>query len=212
MKKSKQSMGSRIIFSFCIFSIVVLSCATDQSPNKLPIIGHRDIVDGDTIYPTIRPFEFINQANERVNNATFKNQVTIADFFFTSCPTICPKVAQQMLRVYDKYESDERVALISFTVDPKRDTPEKLKSYAAKLEVELPKWQFLTGDKDSLHDISADYMSIALENPDAPGGFDHSGRLILVDQAGHVRAFCDGTAPDEVSRFLKEIDLLLNEA
>ncbi len=194
-----------------ILGTLFIECTLEQTVKKLPIIGHRDIVDGDTIYPTIRPFEFINQADEKVSNATFQNQVTIADFFFTSCPTICPKVAQQMLRVYEKYEEDDRVALISFTVDPKRDTPEKLKSYAEKLEVSLPKWQFLTGQKDSLHEISADYMSIALENPNAPGGFDHSGRLILVDQEGHVRAFCDGTMPEEVTRFLKEIDLLLNE-
>ena len=204
-------MNFNKLLYYTILPLLALSCVYNPSQDVLPIIGHRDVVNGDTIYPTIRPFEFTNQEGDRVSNSDFSNHIYITDFFFTSCPTICPKVKQQMLRVHNKYKDNDRVKLVSFTVDPKRDTPEKLKEYAGKLEVGTPKWHFLTGEKDSLHSISSDYMSIALENPDAPGGFDHSGRLILVDENQHVRAFCNGTDPEEVTVFLKKIDILLNE-
>lgn len=203
-----------IIFKYYLFAtslLILFSCNTIQKEYKLPIIGYPEIVNGDTIYPSIREFKFLNQDSVLISNAEFSDGIYVADFFFTSCPTICPKVKQQMIRVYDKYVMDDRVKLVSFTVDPVRDTPSRLKNYAKKLEAELPKWYFLTGDKDSLHSISGDYMSIALENPDAPGGFDHSGRLILIDREGHVRAFCNGTDPEEVTGFLEEIDMLLNE-
>ena len=210
-----KSLSRNTIYKYISFGLLVLLInACDSSPkiNKLPIIGHRQIIDGDTIYPKVRPFEFVNQDSITVDNGTFADGIYVTDFFFTSCPTICPKVKQQMIRVYEKYREEDRVKLVSFTVDPVRDTPNKLHDYAAKLEAELPKWHFLTGNKDSLHTIAGDYMSIALENPDAPGGFDHSGRLILVDRQGHVRAFCNGTDPEEVTDFLDKIDLLLSES
>ncbi len=211
MKKSKTNIIFRNGGIYLVFLILLMSCNAKQKEYKLPIIGYPEITNGDTIYPRVRDFSFLNQDSSIVTNEELGDVIYIADFFFTSCPTICPKVKQQMIRIYDKYFDDDRIKLVSFTVDPVRDTPSRLKSYSEKLDAKLPKWHFLTGEKDSLHSISGDYMSIALENPDAPGGFDHSGRLILVDTEGHVRAFCNGTDPEEVTEFLKKIDHLLNE-
>ena len=85
------------------------------------------------------------------------------------------------------------------------------KEYAGKLGVVAPKWQFVTGDKDSIFGIADDYFSIAKENPNSPGGFDHSGRLILVDKKRRVRSFCDGTDAKDVDRFMEDVQILLHE-
>ncbi|MEY4934759.1 MAG: hypothetical protein RIS64_1118 [Bacteroidota bacterium] len=199
-------------------TISIMSCHNDSKPcrnqrGKLPILGNKDITNqGDTIYPTIRPFTFTNQQGEAVTNQTFQDKIYVIDFFFTSCPTICPKVTAQMLRVYEQFKDNSKVLLLSHTIDPKRDTPAYLRNYANKLGImDAQKWHFVTGEKDSLYAIANDYFSIAKEDPNAPGGFDHSGRLILVDKARHVRSFCDGTKPDEVDCFMRDIENLLKE-
>lgn len=193
-------------------SIALFSCGND-APKTLPIIGERLGLsnNGDTLYPTIPDFSFINQNGNTVSNADFEGKIYVVDFFFTHCPTICPKVTAQMLRVHDRFKDSTRVLLLSHTIDPKRDTIGRLKSYADKLGVSAPKWHFVTGEKDSIYGIADNYFSIAQEDPTAPGGFDHSGRLILVDKKRHVRSFCDGTDAKDVDRFMKDIETLLRE-
>ena len=88
---------------------------------------------------------------------------------------------------------------------------ERLNNYARNLDVKSSKWQFATGAQDEIYEIADDYFSIAMEDPEAPGGYDHSGRFILVDENRHIRSFCDGTDPDDVDRFMKDIEDLLNE-
>lgn len=186
-----------------------VSCQQQQA--ELPIIGRMEIVDGDTVHHMIPDFEFVNQDSMTVKNEDLENHIYLADFFFTSCPSICPVVKKQMLRIYEKYKDEEKVKLVSHTIDPKRDTPAKLKKYAADLGVDTDKWIFLTGDKDSLLEIANDYFVAALEDPEAPGGFDHSGKIILVDTRRHIRSFAEGTEPDDVTRLLKDIQTLLDE-
>jgi protein SCO1 len=193
-------------------SILLFSCGNEE-PKTLPIIGERlGLTEkGDTIYPTIPDFTFINQNNMAVSNASFEGKIYVSDFFFTHCPTICPKVTAQMLRLHDRFKDSSSFLLLSHTIDPKRDTVGRLKSYADKLGVSAPKWHFVTGEKDALYGIADNYFSIAIEDPTAEGGFDHSGRLILVDKKRHVRSFCDGTDAKDVDRFMKDIDALLKE-
>lgn len=197
-------------FLFTLLAIVLLgSC--QQPEFKLPYLGEIDIVDGDTIRHQIRDFQFVNQDSQLVTNATFENKVYVVDFFFISCPTICPKVSKQMLNIHDAFADDDRVLLLAHTVDPKRDTVDALKRYADNLGVTSRKWHFVTGPQDSIYSIADDYFSIAFESEDAPGGFDHSGRIILIDQNRHVRSFCDGTDPGSVERFIGDIRKLLEE-
>jgi protein SCO1/2 len=199
-------------------AIGLMNCQNDvkscrNQGGKLPIVGNRDITSqGDTLYPTIRAFTFTNQEGKAITNHTFQDKIYIVDFFFTSCPTICPKVTAQMLRVYERFKNNSNLLLLSHTIDPKRDTPDYLRNYAQKLGIsDAQKWHFVTGEKDSLYAIANDYFSIAKEDPNTPGGFDHSGRLILVDKARRVRSFCDGTNPQEVDCFLRDIETLLKE-
>ena len=204
-------MQIRIIGIIAVIGFFVVACESKSSDKPLPIIGRLEIVDGDTIHHTITDFEFINQDSQLVTNQELTEYIYISDFFFTSCPSICPIVKKQMLRIYDKYKSNSMVKLVSHTIDPKRDTADKLKRYAADLGVDTDKWVFLTGDKESLLDIADAYFVAAYEDPDAPGGFDHSGKIILVDTKRHVRSFAEGTDPKDVDRFLKDIDKLLRE-
>jgi protein SCO1/2 len=188
------------------------SCNVPNAQNQpLPVIGNREIVDGDTIYHTVPDFAFMNQDSQWVTNETFAGKAYVVDFFFTHCPTICPKVAKQMKRVHDRFLEEDRLLLLAHSIDPKRDTIGRLKWYADNLGVESSKWHFVTGVKDSIYAIADDYFSIAIENPDSPGGFDHSGRLILIDPQRRVRSFCDGTDAKSVDKFMLDIDKLLRE-
>jgi len=178
---------------------------------QLPILGEKLIEGTDTLYHTIPEFSFINQEGQEVTLATFEDKIYVVDFFFVSCPTICPVVKAQMLRVLEAYQDEDRLVFLSHTIDPKRDTVERLKKYADNLGVGAPKWHFVTGDKEKLHGIASSYFSIAYEDATAPGGFDHSGRLILIDQNKRIRSYCDGTDPKSVDQFIKDIGILLEK-
>jgi len=195
--------------AFVLLAILILqSCKEERS---LPIIGRTQVVDGVTVQHQIPEFSFTNQDSTVITNKDLDDYIYIADFFFISCPSICPKVKKQMLRIYDKLKEENQVKLVSHTIDPKRDTEQALRLYAQNLNVNTDKWMFLTGDKDELFDQADEYFVAAFEDSDAPGGFDHSGKILLVDKDRHIRAFCDGTDEDSVTEFLKDIKFLLDE-
>jgi protein SCO1 len=187
----------------------ILSCS--QEVKQLPILGNPKMVNGKEVKHTIRPFNYMSQDSLPITNATLKDQIYIVDFFFTSCPSICPRVVKQMLKIHDEFKSNPNVRLVSFTLDPKRDTPSKLKKYADNLEVKADKWLFLTGDKDFTLELAHDYFVSAAEDAEAPGGFDHSGKIILVDRNGHIRSFCEGTDPSAIPAFMEDVKTLLKE-
>jgi protein SCO1 len=201
-----------LIFA-CFACIAFTSCFKPDQPRILPTLGNRTLdAKGDTLYPTIRDFSFINQDGQKVDNQTFKDNIYIVDFFFIHCPTICPKVKKNGLRLYERYKNEPRVTLLSHSIDTKNDTIAALKVHAKKLGItDTQKWHMVTGNHDDIYSIADDYFSIAIVNPDAPGGFDHSGRLILVDKNRHVRSFCDGTDAASVDKFMLDVDLLLKE-
>jgi protein SCO1/2 len=197
---------------FCLFVATIILSACQPNRESLPVLGNHiiDPATGDTTYHEIPAFSFVNQDGQMIRETNLDGKVYIADFFFISCPTICPTVARQMKRIHDRFEDDDRLALVSYTIDPKRDTVARLKKYADGLGVASPKWQFLRGEKDVVYDLAQDYMSIAREDPNAPGGFDHSGWLLLIDDQRHIRSFCNGTEEEAVDKFMEDIDLLLS--
>ncbi|MCY4419015.1 MAG: SCO family protein [Cytophagales bacterium] len=196
----------RILFvqKFILFLLIGLFWACQSSSVSLPILGppeHR-----------IQAFRFMNQDSLWVDNQTFKEKIYVADFFFTTCPAICPIMKNQMLRVYEKYDSEERVSLLSHTIDPIYDTLPLLRDFASKLGVETQKWHFVTGDMDSIYHIAKhSYFAWAEADDQAPGGYLHSGHFILVDNKRQIRGVYDGTVPASVDSLLVDIDLLLEE-
>ncbi|RED99430.1 SCO family protein [Marinoscillum furvescens] len=202
------------IYSLLLLLIAMGACDQVKSDYELPILGRKEyvdkVVDGktvkDTIYHTIAEFEFVNQDSSIVNNTTFANKVYVADFFFTSCPTICPVMKKQMLRVYEKYNDNPNFAILSHSIDPEHDTVALLNDFAQRLGVTSDTWHFVTGDKDEIYDIGEkSYMVVANEDPNAPGGFIHSGAFILVDQKGRIRGVYDGTVPEQVDILINDI-------
>ncbi|MEP5611525.1 MAG: SCO family protein [Cyclobacteriaceae bacterium] len=202
----------RTDFLLIAFAITIVSCSAPQSKAPLPFYGNNIFEENDTIYHTIEDFELVDQDSSWVTNATFANQVYVSDFFFTSCPTICPKMKQQMLRVYEKFEANDQVAILSHTIDPKHDTVAVLKDFADKLGIKSSKWKFVTGDQDYIYDLGEkSYMVMADEEPEAAGGFIHSGAFLLVDKDRRIRGVYDGTVEEQVDVLLTDIDKLLKE-
>jgi len=186
----------------------ILACTTQP----LPYIGPVKIVNNDTLKHRIPPFKFINQNADTITNNNLAGSIYVADFFFTSCPSICPKVKIEMLKIYDEFLNEPNFKMVSYTMDPKRDTAQKLKTYAKNLAVNTNKWMFLTGNQDDLMDISNNgYFVAAMEDKAAPGGFDHSGRIMLIDGNGHIRGYSLGTKPKETPILIKKIKQLLKE-
>ena len=206
------------LYLFLLFSFALSSCDTGQK--KLPILGERDwvkkTVDGkeivDTIYNTIPPFTFANQNGDTVTENLVKGKIYVADFFFTTCPTICPVMKRQMLKVYDQFKANKDVMILSHTIDPDHDTPQVLNKFAKDLGVTGDQWQFLTGPKEKIYEIGLkNYMVVAREDSAAEGGFLHSGAFVLVDKDKHVRGIYDGTTEEGTKRLIADIQTLLNE-
>ncbi len=208
-----QRLNSAIIFILLLTIGVQCTIPSGESGNgKLPIFGFKDVDSkGDTIYHKIPDFSFIDQDSNIITNETFAGKAYITDFFFIHCPSICPKVKAQMMRIYDEFENNDQLLMISHSIDTRNDTVPALKAYANKLDVNTEKWRFVTGEHDLIYEMADDYFITALVDEDAPGGFDHSGTLILVDKNRHVRASANGTDPKSVDEFLVKIEKLLNE-
>ncbi|MCF8237086.1 MAG: SCO family protein [Saprospiraceae bacterium] len=204
-------MKNWIFFHLFLVGILIISCQPPQGCQVLPVLGNRDIQGTDTVYATIPDFTFMDQDSQSVTNATFADKIYVVDFFFISCPTICPKVKKQMLRVYQRFSQEPRLLLLSHTIDVRHDTIPRLKAYADGLGISTNRWHLVTGSEDDIYQIAGNYFSIAKKDPSVPGGFDHSGRLILVDEDRRVRSFCDGTDPQSVDQFMTDIQCLLDE-
>lgn len=195
-----------------ILVMIFLACDQQSTSERLPIFGNTIYEANDTIYHTIQDFQLVDQDSSIVTNETFTNQIYVADFFFTSCPTICPKMKAQMLRVYEKFENNTEVAILSHTIDPNYDTVALLKDYSDRLGVNSAKWKFVTGDQDYIYDLAeTSYVSIADEDANAPGGFVHSGAFLLVDKDRRIRGVYDGTVAEQVDVLMNDIERLLNE-
>ena len=188
------------------------SCVGYKTDEKLPILGRSEVdaSTGDTIYHAIADFSFIDQDSAVVTNGTFRDKIYIADFFFTTCPDICPIMKTQMLRVYDAYKDNPRIGLLSHTIDPKHDDVAVLKEFSDRLEVDTEVWKFVTGDKDTIYKLGqTSYMASMAD--DANTGLVHSGRFFLVDRERRIRGAYDGTDPESVDYLLIDIQRLLDE-
>lgn len=186
---------AKLSLLFVLFSLL-FSCS-NEIPPKLPKLGNADVlykmVDGkevaDTIYPTIPGFSFLNQDSLPVTNATYKNRVWVVEFFFATCPTICPIMNVQFKKLNQetkKYQKD--IQFLSFSINPKNDVPSVLKKYRRDHGITANNWDFLTGNETETHRLGIEnFLTFAGRDDEAAGGYAHSGSFTLVDKAGHVR-------------------------
>ena len=167
-------------------------------------------------------FELTNQDEETISNSFYKNKVYVVDFFFTTCPTICPKMTKNMLKVQNKFYENPNFGIVSISINPNNDTPQVLKDYAKEYGATLKNWHFLTGDKDYIYTIANNGFTLyAGENSQAEGGFEHSGSFALIDKKGNIRsrfdtfgnpiAFYDGLSDEGIKMIIEDIEVLLKE-
>lgn len=212
------SKTSTLLMITLAFTACLLAC---NNQKKLPIYGDREaklVKDAngnekiDTVYKTIPNFKFLNQDSVEFTQEALKNKVYVADFFFTSCSTICPIMHRNMKTVYDKYKDNPEVMFLSHTIDFKYDLPSKLKSYAKKLGVDDKKWIFAYGTKDQVYQLAEkDYLVAVQEDSTATDGYIHQGWLVLIDKQKRIRGAYDGTKTEEVEKLKNDIGVLLAE-
>ncbi len=140
----------------------------------------------------VPPFQFLNQDSVLVTNRDYIGKVYVVEFFFTSCPSICPIMTKNLVALQDHFRNNKDFGVASFSITPQYDTPKVLRAYAEKYGIEDEDWNLMTGDKDAIYNLANSGFNIfAAEMPDAPGGFEHSGLFALVDRQGYLRSRLD---------------------
>lgn len=214
-----------IIAAFCIVGIGLFYYTYSKPKEKsLPIYNPIDI-DPEAVDPellrigqghTIGEFEFTNQEGKKISDKDVKGKVFVAEYFFTTCGTICPAMNKQMQRVQIEYSDEKNFKILSFTVDPDNDDVKQMKLYADGHHANAKQWWFLTGEKDKLYSLAR--KSFFLLKPaeaqnlgDAGSDFIHTNNFVLVDKKMRIRGYYDGTNAVEVDKLMKDIGLLLKE-
>ena len=228
MFKNKSYIGiSFIILVFGIYAIPkILNRIQDGSVVKGDRLDHvSGVTNSDKKLEEIGPapkFELLNQNNVKITNETYKGKVYVLEFFFTTCPTICPKMNQSMLSIEKKFFGNPNFGIVSITIDPLHDTPVVLKEHADLLGVTSSNWNFLTGDRETIFNLANKGFNLyAGENSKVNGGFEHSGLFALVDKNGVIRCrkddfgnpilYYDGLEKIGVRNIQQDISILLKE-
>jgi len=198
-------------------ALLLASC--QEEPRRLPILGERDVRanpkggPADTIFATVPAFQAHDQNGKLVTNQSFAGQVYLTDFFFATCPGICPKMNGELLKVYQKFGQTPGLHFVSFTIDPDHDTTAVLRDYAQRLGAPTDaNWRFVRTSKDSVFTLAKGLFTAAMPDKAAPGGFAHNGTFALVDGQGRVRGLYDSLDPKEVARLQEDLPVLLAEA
>jgi len=184
MKKYSYVGISLVILVFGIWVVSeMLSRNSKDSLAYLEIEGQRKKVP---------EFKFTNQDGETITDEDYLGKVYVVEFFFATCPTICPIMNENLLEVQDEFYGNMNFGIASFTINPENDTPEVLKEHAKELGVKHPHWNFLTGDREEIYELANKGFNIyARQDAAAEGGFEHSGFFALIDQEGYLRSRTD---------------------
>jgi protein SCO1/2 len=218
----------RILFLGVFFLILVpigYYFLSDQSHNKpLPVINPVDVqqemVDPEMLRigkgHRVGAFRFQNQDGQWVTEASMKGHVSIVEYFFTTCKSICPIMNSQMQRIQKKFAGEPAVRIFSFTVDPDTDSVAQMKRYATEHHAKAGQWHFLTGEKSALYKLARRSFFVlkpaeAQNLGDAGSDFIHTNNFVLIDKQLRIRGYYDGTNPQEVSLLQAHIGQLLAE-
>ena len=160
-------------------------------------------------YHTIADFKLLNQNGETVTEENYKDKIYVADFFFTTCPTICPIMTKNMVEIQEAIIEDDDVLLLSHSVTPAIDSVAQLKKYAMEKGVIDQKWNLVTGDKKQIYDLARkSYLAVKTDGDGGPFDMIHTENLILVDKERRIRGFYDGTNREEIAQLLEDLETL----
>lgn len=197
-----------IILAFPVVLWLVITRGHNRF-KELPVLGPIQVSQtGDTTFHTIPPFRFVDQTGRSFGSADLEDKIYVANFFFATCKTVCPKMNEQVGRVQFAFKDDPNVQVISFTVDPETDSVSALAAYGEKMRANPAVWHFLTGNKDSIYTLAREGFLVPAAEGKTAGDFFHSQDLILIDKQKRIRGVYDGTEKYEVDTLIDEIKLL----
>ena len=212
---------NRLFLPALLLALTTLGACTEgaEQPRRLPILGERDVrprADGgpaDTVFATAPAFQLTDQTGQSLTNQTFAGRAYITNFFFATCPGICPKLQSEMLSVFKLYPTDPRLGFLSITIDPAHDSTAVLRDYAERLGVaDANRWHFASlGDRAATFTLANRFLTGVMPDAQSPGGLAHNGTLALIDDRGYIRGAYDGMNAAEVARLKAELPLLLAE-
>ncbi len=205
-----------LVLSILIISVIYsILKPVEVLPVYQPSIVNAEMVDPSIQhkkkYHTIGDFSLTNQNGETITQENYNNKIYVADFFFTTCQTICPIMTGNMHTLQTKLKDNPSVLLLSYTVMPEVDDVAQLKKYATEKKVNDRKWNLVTGDKREIYDLARKHYLVAKENPQDPLGLVHTENFALIDKERKIRGFYDGTQTEEIDRLLQDIEVLQND-
>ncbi|RME13582.1 MAG: SCO family protein [Bacteroidetes bacterium] len=212
-------MKPQILYAI-VLAFTITSCENQKQSNSrkllLPVIGEKKLAKTgdktDTIYHTIGSFTLVNQYGEIITDSVTKNKIYVADFFFATCQSICPKMSHQLRRVQDTFANKEDFLILSHTVNPQHDTVEVLKIYGEKYGARKDKWHLLTGDKKQIYDLARYHYLVNADETEGEGDlFIHSELFLLIDKEKRIRGIYDGTDSLQVNQLIRDIRTLDKE-
>jgi len=205
-------------YSYVGISFVILLFGIWAVPKIVNQFAKPDlVVIGDKVVPD---FRFTNQHGETIANKNYEGKVYVVEFFFTTCPDICPIMNRNMVKIQNEFYGNPNLGIASFTIDPAYDTPSVLKDYAESYKITNPNWHLLTGDKEAIYTLANKGFNLYVgEAPGVEGGFEHSGYFALIDQNGNIRSridehgnpiiYYDGLEADGIQMLIEDIKKLL---
>ena len=216
-----------LILVILIFGIIFIPKIVSRITNRKIVESNRSqssiplqyvFLNGEA--KKVPEFAFLNQDSIIISNEDFNKKVYVAEFFFTSCPSICPIMNKNMKRIENRFGKRQDFGIASFSIDPSKDTPSVLKAYAESYDVFSQNWHFLTGEKDKIYNLANEGFNIfASVNPRVAGGFEHQGYFALIDKNGFIRCRSDqfgnpivyymGVDKEDVE--IQEVDLLIDD-
>lgn len=204
-------MKIEAIFRVLLFALIFAGCTRND---QLPILGELSIdpSTGKNKYYQTPEFLLKNQFNQEVTHLDFENKIQVVDFFFTSCPTICPKMTKHLKLIEKAFKEVEEVSIVSFSIDYKNDSPEALKKYSEKYKINNTKWTFLTSENNDVFELSKDYKVRAFDDGNAnQRNIIHDGTFVLVDCKRRIRGYYDGLSVKDTKRLIFDINKLIEE-
>jgi protein SCO1/2 len=213
----------RLFFGvFIVLSAIILSLFYSAlKPKKtLPIYNPADVnpelvdstIQYKSKYHTIADFSFVNQNGKTITQKDYEGKIYVADFFFTTCGSICPKMTTNLSDIQKAFANNPKVKLLSFTVFPETDSVPVLKAYSKKHNVDDAKWNLVTGDKKEIYTMARkSYLAVKLGKPSELYDMVHTENFVLVDAKKRVRGFYDGTNKEDIKRLIEDITFLSNE-
>lgn len=206
---------------FVLSAIIISIIYSILKPKKVlpvyePNMVNTELVDSTVQYVRkyhkIADFNLTNQNGEEVTQDTYKDKIYVADFFFTTCQTICPIMTGHMKEIQERLKEDNEVLLLSHSVTPKIDSVARLKRYALEKGVDDAKWNLVTGDKQQIYELARkSYLAAKSDGDGGPYDMVHTENFVLVDKKKRIRGFYDGTNPEDIDKLIEDISILKSE-